>query len=607
MNIGKMKSSQLGNKVLSIGMTGTMLLIVSGFVAPLSFAATQKALDLDGSTILKDFLTPRKDDEFDASQLFRDLGEGAVVENKIRSLIDEALIDIRNGKRQEGLAKLKDAWAMDKSLPVAGVIIASTYLQGKEYSAALEVAKGLQNQSPDSPEGYTLAGIAYIGIGDEKLALVSFEKALEIHPGDPEAGRNLAALYFKQGNVEKARTTLNNVLTQNPDHLQTLNTLADLEFKSNNPQKAVSLLESGVAKNPNQLEPRILLAQIYLSIRQPSKAIALLEESLQRFPERPELMQFAGVTFLQNGFAGKALPLLQSTVKALPNDLAVHYNLALTLEQLGRKQDALNEIDKALKLDPTYESSKFVRARLMASNGQFDSAEKLLKELKDSDPDSANIPELLGKIAMAKNKPEEAIGYFNVALKKQGDNPLLIVQLAMAQIAMQKIEAGYETLREWIAKHPNDISVRMIFADMLLDKRNFEDAQKYYVEVLKLQPDRLDASNNLAWLLAEKGELDKGLELAEKNHQLAPKDPLVTDTLAAILLKKNQAKRATELLREALTVSPDNVTIKYHLAQSLVSFNKEEAKNILRNLLSSKQVFKEREASNELLKKLESQ
>jgi putative PEP-CTERM system TPR-repeat lipoprotein len=585
-----------------------ILVVASGFIAfPGHAAIPPVSPDISNPYIIKDHLNTPVIDEFDMDNFREEIEHTQVKQDEVRSLISQGVDDLQSGRQQQALDKLKQAWAMDPSLPVAGVIIANIYLQTKDYSTALEVTQKLQKDSPGAPEGYTLAGIAYAGLDNQKQALVSFEKALEVRPGDLEAGRNLAVLYNKQGNTDKARTILTDVLTHNPDHLQTINLLAELEFRTNRLQKAVSLLESTIAKHPNELQPRILLAQMQLATNQLPKALAILEAAMQQFPNQPELMQFAAVIELQNGAPDKALPLLESAIKLLPDNLTLHYNLALTHEQLKHDAQAMAEIDKALKLDPNHTSSKFVRARLMASTGELDAAQNLLKELEASNPESANIPELKGKISIAQKKPEEAINQFKTALERREDNPLLVAELALAQIEAQQTDAGYETLRHWIDKHPTDVSIRIILADLLLDKGRYDEAQKYYAEILKLQPDRIDAGNNRAWSLAQNGDLDEALDQAEKTYAQAPKNPWVMDTLATILLKKDQPIKATDLLRNAVSIAPDDTAISFHLAQALTGTNNDEAKVILKNLLSSDKSFKERQLSEELLKKLESE
>lgn len=523
----------------------------------------------------------------------------------IFDLIHQGVDQLQQGDKKGALEKLQQAWSMDTSVPVAGVIIASTYLKEKEYEAALTVAQKIQKNTPNVPEGYTLAGIAYAGLGNQQQTKASFEKALEIRSGDPEASHNLAAIYLAQGDSDKIRSIFKAVLDHNPDHLQTTISLAELEYKLNQPEKAALLLESAIAKHPNALEPRLDLAQLYLGRNKGVKALALLEEAMRQFPDRPDLMQLAAVAQLKNGAPTEAVALLEAAIKLSPDSSTLYYNMALAYEQLKQNAKSMTEIDKALKLEPNHVSSKFVKARLMASSGQLEEAKKLLGELEASNPNIPEILELKGKIAAAQKHPDEAIALFESALKSNKENSLLVIDLALAQKQANKLDASFGTLSNWLDKHPTDISVRIVLADMLLDNGRLDEAQKHYTEIIKLQPKRSGAWNNLAWLLAQKGKLDEALKYAEQAYSLAPNDPMIMDTLGDILLKKGQTQKAVEILYKASTALSDSTAISYHLAKALAELKPNESKDILKKLLSKKDPFLERKMSEELLAELE--
>jgi putative PEP-CTERM system TPR-repeat lipoprotein len=581
---------------------GFIAIIAAIFLAlPVHAANAPPSADIFEHFIKKDDLTSPLFDE----SIIEELQPNTLQQKEIIELIRQGVNELQKGEKENGLEKLQRAWSMDTSIPVAGVVIVTTYLQAQDYGTALEVARKIQKHTPNVPEGYTLAGIAYAGLGNQKQTQASFEKALEVRPGDPEASRNLAAIYLGQGNADKARSIFKAVLDHNPNHLQTTISLAELEYKSNQPEKAASLLESAIAKHPDKLEPRIDLVQLYLARNMPGQALAILEEAMKQFPDRPDLIQFAAVAQLKNGAPSKAVALLESAIKLASDNVTLHYNLALAYEQLKQNAKAMAEIDTALKLDPNHVSSKFVKARLMASGGQLDAAEKLLKELESSNPDRPEILELKGRIAAAQKRPEVAIALFESALKVNKESPLLVIDLALAQKQAGKIDASFATFNTWVDKHPTDISVRSVLADLLLDNGRLDEAQKRYTEIVKLQPERAGAWNNLAWLLAQKGALDEALKNAEQAYALAPNDPQVMDTLGDILLRKGQNKKAVDILHKASTILPDSTTISYHLAKALADSNTKESKDILKKLLSKKEAFRERKMTEELLTELE--
>ena len=82
-------------------------------------------------------------------------------------------------------------------------------------------------------------------------------------------------------------------------------------------------------------------------------------------------------------------------------------------------------------------------------------------------------------------------------------------------------------------------------------------------------PEFLEARNDLAWLLAERGaELDLALKLAQ-DAQAGLEDPRTLDTLGWVHLKRGEYRQATEVLTEALSLRPDSAPTRERLALAM--------------------------------------
>jgi predicted Zn-dependent protease len=87
--------------------------------------------------------------------------------------------------------------------------------------------------------------------------------------------------------------------------------------------------------------------------------------------------------------------------------------------------------------------------------------------------------------------------------------------------------------------------------------------------------------------------------------ELAPNAPEVMDTLGMLLLEKDETKRGLRLLRKASDKAPNNPNIRYHFAQALAhSGDKVQARQVLNELLNTKQPFAEKKEARALLQAL---
>ncbi len=86
----------------------------------------------------------------------------------------------------------------------------------------------------------------------------------------------------------------------------------------------------------------------------------------------------------------------------------------------------------------------------------------------------------------------------------------------------------------------------------------------------RLQPENVMILNNLAWAAME--TKDPGaLGYAEKAYSLAPQNASVLDTYGWLLLQKGDVKRSVELLTAAVNRAPKDPDMRLHLAKALIA------------------------------------
>ncbi|MDA8104005.1 MAG: glycosyltransferase family 39 protein [Nitrospiraceae bacterium] len=182
---------------------------------------------------------------------------------------------------------------------------------------------------------------------------------------------------------------------------------------------------------------------------------------------------------------------------------------------------------------------------------------------------------ILGDIFMEKGRCEEAIAEYTDALKALPLNLSLRKNLASGlDKCGHTAEAlnAYRRLLLFPLGREDKTAVRLEIAGMLADKGDRDGAKKIYRDVLGDDDGQAEALNNLAWLLYLDNEYpEMSRKYAEKALSLEPRSPEFMDTLAMILLKGNDYKRAYELLATASSLSPDSPEINAHLKDATVA------------------------------------
>ena len=88
-------------------------------------------------------------------------------------------------------------------------------------------------------------------------------------------------------------------------------------------------------------------------------------------------------------------------------------------------------------------------------------------------------------------------------------------------------------------------------------KKEYKLAEKYYNKALKIAPDNGDVHNNLAWVYIDTGKFDDAGMEAEKAVRIK-RSPYYLNTLANAYTRMGRYKDAMEVLKEALTITPED-------------------------------------------------
>jgi predicted Zn-dependent protease len=132
----------------------------------------------------------------------------------------------------------------------------------------------------------------------------------------------------------------------------------------------------------------------------------------------------------------------------------------------------------------------------------------------------------------------------------------------------------------------------------------YDEAIEQYEQIQKKDANKLIAINNLAWLYHQKQD-PRALSTAELAYRLNPDSSFISDTLGWILVERGEATRSLEILQKASAAAPVHPTIGYHYAVALAkSGEKAKARKQLEQLLGSGQTFPEEAQAKALLERL---
>ena len=210
------------------------------------------------------------------------------------------------------------------------------------------------------------------------------------------------------------------------------------------------------------------------------------------------------------------------------------------------------------------------------SENRADEAVKLLQQEAAKYPGQRELAKMLGNVYVRTEQYDLAIALFQGLLDSSPKPPPeetagLLFRLGEAYRRKGDLNAAIPAFRAAAAANPKETSPLLALALILDGTGRGEQAVPVYEQILKLQPDNAVALNNLAYIVAQKGDdPDRALDLAERAAQAHKDSPDIQDTLGWAYLKKNRPDEARAVFQALIEKEPQNPTFHYHLGMALL-------------------------------------
>jgi eukaryotic-like serine/threonine-protein kinase len=195
------------------------------------------------------------------------------------------------------------------------------------------------------------------------------------------------------------------------------------------PAEGISFYKRALELDPNFATAYALLGLSYSNLDQPSRAAENLEKAYElrdHVSEREKLRISANYYYVVTGELEKEAQTYQLWVQSYPNDSVPHGNLGANYSALGQYDQALPELQLALKLDPNavvgYQNLFLVDAAL----GHMDDAKNILDVASEHKLDSGNLRLMRYFLAFLQNDAAGMAQHLAWAAGKPGDEDVLL-------------------------------------------------------------------------------------------------------------------------------------------------------------------------------------
>ncbi|RMG38532.1 MAG: hypothetical protein D6725_06935 [Planctomycetota bacterium] len=133
------------------------------------------------------------------------------------------------------------------------------------------------------------------------------------------------------------------------------------------------------------------LVRLLVRAKRLAEAERVVDEARREHPEDFELLRLAATVRLLQGDAAAADPLLRRAIDQKPDNAAVRYDRALALLAMKRRDEALQELEAAVRVDPAFFDAWFALANERLADGEIEAARRCLENALRLRPDDARV------------------------------------------------------------------------------------------------------------------------------------------------------------------------------------------------------------------------
>ncbi|MDN3279000.1 tetratricopeptide repeat protein [Frankia sp. RB7] len=273
------------------------------------------------------------------------------------------------------------------------------------------------------------------------------------------------------------------------------------------------------------------------------QAEAVYRQILATQPDHADAVFLLGVAALQTGDAARALDLFIRAVKLQPRNSAYHGNMAVALRALGCRGEAIASYREALLHQPGNLDTHIQLGLLLGECGDF-----------------------AGEEAQYRLVLRHPVGLDLGAVRAQVDARF---HLANLLVRRKQFDDAISEFRQVLRHRPDFAEAHCNLGAVLFDLAAFGECERCYREALRLNPGFAEAHNNLGGLLIKLGRLDDAEVNLRAACKIRPDFPEALNNLGDLLRLRGRTEEAEACCREALRLKPDYVPAQLTLGNAL--------------------------------------
>ncbi|MEW5801851.1 MAG: tetratricopeptide repeat protein [bacterium] len=308
--------------------------------------------------------------------------------------------------------------------------------------------------------------------------------------------------------------------------------------------------------NPDNVSAHLNLGRVYQEKKLTDPAEYEFKKALSLNPDEIDAHNQLGLIYYQKGSYDLALAefRLALTWAGYPE---IHYNLSLTYDKMGKKDEAMAAVEQALQLDPNYLDAHNQAGNLFLNGANFDKAAAHFEAAIRIDPNHPSAYQNLGLVYNSQGKPELASQYCQKAIFLDPNNPEAHNNLGCVYLNQGRLQDALFELKKAVTLRPGYKNAMINLGMAYCGLKDYDLAKDIFGRAIEMDRDDADGYSQLGLLYLEKGDFPSALPAFSKVVTLRPDDPLAYYSLGKAQQGLGQTDQAIHSFEKALSLKTD--------------------------------------------------
>jgi cellulose synthase operon protein C len=369
---------------------------------------------------------------------------------------------------------------------------------------------------------YFKRGAQYLQAGKVREAAIEFQNAIQIDPRYTQAHYQLAQCFLKESLWNGAYQELLRTTELDPQNTDALSDLTKLLVAGGKFQDAHDRVAAVLAVKPDSFDMQLVLANADFALGNTRLASDEAAQAIQMAPDRPE------------GY------------------------LVLALLQVKDQKvaDAESNFQKAVSVNGGFLPARLLLGQFYQQQQRWPESEQQYKAAIAAVPGSPVPRAQLARLYLAQNRKDDAERTVADAKKAIGTDPLGYRMLGDYYVGigdLQKALVEYASLSE---EHPQDVSVRRIYIQLLLLQNRVEQANTLNEQILKANAKDTEAMILRGEIQTRNGHASEAVSTLQNALKDAPENAVGHFHLGAAYQQTGDSNQAESEWRTAVRLAP---------------------------------------------------